>query len=213
MSEDTAAQAGERDGVPGHDTADGGDKESPPGGRLPHSGGTGVERGAPRRTVGFLRRVEEVFFSVVLLLMVVVGLLPMLARLGVPVSASWAEPLVRQMVLWLALFGAAAATADSKHISIDAVTHLLPRSLSTAIRMLTCLVAGGVSGVLAWVSVAFVRGEAEYATAGSGIFGAPEWCWQLVLPVGFSLLSLSLVVAAWRHFRSLVTSPAEGRVP
>ena len=234
MSVGSAPRPESGDVAPRHGAADPEGEESRPGGRLPHCEGRESQpahRGGSESSTGclhdprdaddngpaagaaarWLRAGQDLFFTVVLLSMVVLGLLPILARFGVPISASWAEPLVRQMVLWLALFGAAAATAGKKHISVDTVTHFLPRSPATCVKALTALVASGVSGVLAWVSIAFVRGEAEYAVAGGGILGAPDWCWQLALPVGFSFLALSLLLGAWREIRSLVPSKAKGR--
>ena len=193
--------------------AESGGAEAPGGEELTHWGAVEVVPAELGTAARLLRGAQNLFFTVVLLAMVVLGLLPILARFGVPVNASWAEPLMHQMVLWLALSGAAAATAGRKHISVDAVSHFLPRSLATGLRVLTSLVAAGVSGVLTWVSVAFVRGEAEYAVAGRGILGAPEWCWQLALPIGFSMLTLSLLLAVWREIRSLMPSKTEGRSP
>ena len=207
---DSTPQPGGGDGTPRRAAAEPEGEKPPPGGRLPGCGDADADGSAEGRVSRFVRGVQNLFFIAVLLAMTVLGLLPILARFGVPVNASWADPLVRQMVLWLALFGAASATAGKKHISVDAVTHFLPRSLATGVRILTSLVAAAVSGVLAWVSVAFIRGEAEYAVAGSGILGAPEWCWQLVMPVGFSLLAVSLLLAAWREIRSLMPSKAGG---
>ena len=37
----------------------------------------------------------------------------------------WADPLVRHMVLWVGFLGAAIATHEERHISIDALTRFL----------------------------------------------------------------------------------------
>ena len=45
--------------------------------------------------------------------------------LGSSFSMSWADELVKLIVLWLAMVGSIAACRDNKHIRIDLVTHIL----------------------------------------------------------------------------------------
>ena len=56
----------------------------------------------------------------------------------------WADELVRYMLLWLGIFGAAPATRHHKHIAIDAFAQLLPETPRLIIRRITDLVAAAL---------------------------------------------------------------------
>ena len=151
---------------------------------------------AERRPARIVRRIEEIFFATLVLAMILLGLLPVLLRRVAAADLNWAEPLTRHMVLWIALFGAAAATRDRAHITIDAVTHFLPRTPRLLLRALTQFLTGGICGFLAWLSFVFVREERLFAGDRTAFLGIPEWWLTLALPVGFALLALRLLLAA-----------------
>jgi len=151
----------------------------------------------PGRFGRLVRRVEEVFFGALIISMIVIGLVPILVRRLLPMGMTWAEPLSRHMVLWIALLGAGAATQERHHIAVDAVTHFLSRRWQLTVRGFTECLGAVVCGVLAWVSVAFVRGIAEFEGTSVAFLSVREWWLTLALPLGFGLLALRLATAAF----------------
>jgi TRAP-type C4-dicarboxylate transport system permease small subunit len=154
-----------------------------------------------------LRRLEDAVLAGLLVVLLGAGVLQIVLRnLGLP-ALSWGESLQRNLLLWIALLGAAAASRSREHIRIDAVTHLLPERARAGVRCLTETFAAAVCGVLAWVTAGFVLDEMAFgATAFAGV---PNWIVLLALPVGFGLMCLRHALWLARDARAL----AMGRSP
>jgi len=105
---------------------------------------------------------------------------------------SWADPLLRVLVLWLTLLGAMAATRDRHHIHIDLLGRFLGPSLRRYVGTLTDLFAALVCGLLAWHSGRFVWFEFQ---AGSVLFATlPAWLCEAVMPLGFAIMGLRFLL-------------------
>ena len=141
-------------------------------------------------------RCEEVFFTLILGALLLAGLLPIVCRLLELPGINWSSPLSHQLVLWVALFGAGAATRDRKHISIDAVGHALPGRFRLALRAATELLACVVCGLLVPIAITFVRDEASFTEGQTAFFGLPRSWLPAVIPVGLGLLAGRFFLAA-----------------
>lgn len=100
----------------------------------------------------------------------------------------WGDPLLRVLVLWLALLGAMAATRDANHITIDLLSRFLPPRVQRLARLATNLFAAAVCTILAWQGVNLVRLDYEARTL--AFAGAPAWACELIIPVGFAVMAL-----------------------
>ena len=158
------------------------------------------------RFLALVIRVEEVFFLVVLGLLIVLGLQPIVARPLGFAGISWGPALSQQMVLWLALFGAGAATRDRKHITVDALGQFLPERPRVALRGGTELLAAAICGMLTPVSYEFLRAELEYSSGQIAFLGIPAAWLPGILPLGFGLLALRLLLAAIADLRAAFSS-------
>lgn len=161
----------------------------------------------------FVRRVEEIFFAVLLLAIVVLGLLPILMRGHGTINLSWAEPLTRQMVLWLTLVGAAAAVHDRKHISIDVIGFFLSERWKRRVRVGNDLITLGLTSALAWISVKFVQGEREIQSHSVVFEAVPEWIFAAVIPAGLALIAVRLAITTIADIRALRQRPGENPTP
>jgi TRAP-type C4-dicarboxylate transport system permease small subunit len=87
-----------------------------------------------------------------------------------------ADELIKLIVLWLAMVGSIAATRDNRHIRIDALSHLLPGSVVTAIRLFVDVFAAIVCGIVALIRRygADQRAGLDRAPGGSGRVCADE---------------------------------------
>jgi len=108
----------------------------------------------------------------------------------------WTDELLRLLVLWLAMAGAVAASRKDRHISIAVLDKLLPEPLMRVLRILLDLFTAVVCGLLCWYSAAFVRTTHEYGDTMLG--DVPAWLLQLVLPVGFGLITWRYTLLAIR---------------
>jgi len=100
----------------------------------------------------------------------------------------WADPLLRLLVLWLALAGALAATRENKHIRIDLLSRFLPEWLTSWTERFTSAFTALVCALLAWYGGRLVW--FEYQDGSIIAPGVPAWIAELIIPLGFGLMAL-----------------------
>lgn len=113
----------------------------------------------------------------------------------------WADELLRMLVLWIAVAGAVAASRTDKHINIAILDRFLPPRMGAAAKVLVDLFTAGICLIVTWYSVAFVRTSYEYEDVLLG--NVPAWLLQLVLPVGFGLISWRYLLFTLKNLRAL----------
>jgi TRAP-type C4-dicarboxylate transport system permease small subunit len=106
----------------------------------------------------------------------------------------WGDILLRHLVLWIGFLGAALATSGERHLNIDALTRYLPKRLKGAVATLTNIFAAFVCFILFRASLTFI--DFEIANKNT-IFGdIPSWYAQIIIPVGYGLLTFHFLVRA-----------------
>ena len=145
------------------------------------------------------RRIEDALLVVGLAGLILLGAAQILLRNAFSVGLVWADGLMRLTVLWLALLGAIAASRDRKHIAIDVTDRILPPRLRVAAAIVRNLFTSIVCALLAWYSWSFVRDSREFGDVLLG--NLPAWWFQLILPVGFALISYRYLLRTARAAR------------
>jgi TRAP-type C4-dicarboxylate transport system permease small subunit len=141
-----------------------------------------------KKTLSFLNRLEELLLGILLASMVLLGLLQILFRNILSVSLFWIDPLMRHMVLWIALLGASVATRLDRHISIDLFSHRLHSRARTWIQVLVHLFSAAVCLILVPPAVRFI--QEEYPMGKILALGIPTWVSESVIPVMLLVLGL-----------------------
>ena len=111
--------------------------------------------------------------------------------------------LLEWLVLWAAMLGAVAASAGSRHITIDALSHVL----SDPVRRWAG-VAAQFFAMAACLALLFISGAFWLDTMGYGetaLGGIPRWMLESVLPGAFAVM-------AGVHFVHLVSLLRRGRL-
>jgi C4-dicarboxylate transporter, DctQ subunit len=142
-----------------------------------------------------LHRAEDLLLAALLLALVLMAALQIVLRLGFDTGLSWGEPVSRMGVLWLALLGALGATRRRQHIMIDAVPRLLGARARRVLWSITQVAAALVAGLLAYYGAGMLALEREAPVP--FIAGIPSWVPMLAFPLGFGLMSLRFLFAAW----------------
>lgn len=137
---------------------------------------------------------EETFLCLLLFSMILLACLQIFLRIFFSSGIVWIDPLLRYMVIWAGLFGAAVATKRSKHISIDIISHLLPDKFLPWLHGLLNCFSAAVCSVLTYAAIIFVRDEALYG--GRGLLDIPSWWLNLVYPVAFGIIACRFLVLA-----------------
>jgi C4-dicarboxylate transporter, DctQ subunit len=154
----------------------------------------GLERHERARSLFRLGgRLEVGAVALLLGTLVVLGSVQILLRNAFHSGLLWADPLMRHIVLWLGAMGAALASAHMRHITVDALSRLLPASWKPARR----LVVYGITAVIAYVlAVAGVRLVIDERSFGDvAFFGIQTWVMQLILPGCFALITYRSLLA------------------
>lgn len=147
------------------------------------------------------RFVENASLVLVLSAMVILAAAQIVMRNVLDTGLSWGDEALRLMVLWVTMIGAVAATRDRRHIVIDALSRALPDSAKVWASLVVDGFAAGVAGALAWFAFVFVSESQEY---GDLLFGnLPAWYFQLILPVGFTIIAYRYCIWSLRHLRDI----------
>lgn len=145
------------------------------------------------------RRIETALMSVLLLAIIALAALQILLRNFFSYSLYWADDVIRLGVLWLAVTGAVAASRESRHLAIGLVARYFPKVWHKPAAVVTGTFACAISAVLAWHSGRFVYDTFRF---GDTLLGdLPAWPFQLVMPVGFALMSYHFFVRTFTSLR------------
>jgi len=152
------------------------------------------------RADAIVDRVEQASICVLLSVMIIVAFLQIVLRNVFATGISWADPLVRNLVLWVGFIGAAIATREGRHITINAIPHGMPPQGKAVIGIITNVFSLFICGLLTFASVKFVRNEA--IMGGITLGGVPAWVPQIILPITFGLMAIRF---GFRSLQGLVT--------
>lgn len=146
-----------------------------------------------------LTRVEGWFLITLLSVMVVLAFLQVVLRNVFQEGFIWGDILLRHIVLWIGFLGAAAATSEERHITIDALTRFMNERVRCGVLAVTQVFAAGVCIVLANAAVTFVENDIQ---SGSTVYAdIPSWYSQIIIPVGFSVIALHFIIRAIMNVR------------
>jgi len=127
--------------------------------------------------------------------------------LGGSFSLSWADELVKIIVLWLAMVGSIAACRDNKHIRIDLITHVLSGPVVAWARVIVDLFAAAVCATIGWHAYRLIREEMSW---GDTVFtDVPLWLLHAIVPLAFVLISYQFLVRVAGLLYDIFVPPSE----
>lgn len=144
----------------------------------------------------WIQRVEDTLLALLLAMTVLLACALIAQR--VLWDSGWlgGEAATRTLVLWLAMFGAMAATRDHRHLAIDVLPNLLGPRLRAITYALTQLFSAAICAALAWYALSLLQMERD---APGELFGpVKSWHGMLILPCGFALMSLRFLLGVRR---------------
>jgi tripartite ATP-independent transporter DctM subunit len=141
---------------------------------------------------GLAGRAEAVALSVVLAAMMLLPLIVVPLRM-IHVQISGQSAIVQHLTLIAGMIGAAIAAREGRLLTLSSVDLMVPARWRALARCLATAVAAAVGVFLFLASVQFV--QSERAAGNTLAYGLRLWIVQLVLPIGFALITLRLL---WR---------------
>lgn len=154
-----------------------------------------------------LVKAETVFLVLFFGTMIVLSFTQVILRNFFGTGLLWADTLVRHLVIWVGFMGAAIATHEERHISIDALTKFFSPRWKAIAQILTSLFAIVVCWFLADAALVFLR--AEQASGSDLILSIPTWVALIVIPAGYGLMAIHFLVKVVENVMRLLGKEAE----
>ena len=154
-----------------------------------------------QRAVRYLHNIEDGLLVFILLSMILLAFSQILMRNFLDTGATWLDPLLRVLVLWVGLLGALVATRQHKQIRVDVLSRILPGKLKTINQIITRSFAAFISAIIAWHSIRFLIDEWNIGT--KAFASVPAWLVESIIPFGFTVIALRYtlqVIEALRDF-------------
>ena len=149
-----------------------------------------------------ISRVESVLVTILLTLMILTAFSQIVLRNFFASGIDWGDALVRYLVVWVAFIGAAIATREGKHITIDVLSRWLTGRGSIAVQALACFFSAVICGLLTLAAIKFIWFEAQMG--GTAFFMLPVWVPELIMPVAFGLMTLRFVMGMFREIGKIL---------
>lgn len=145
-----------------------------------------------RRLDALGRLAENVALVTLLSGMMLIAVGQIVAREVFSTGFVWADEAIKLIVLWLAMVGSISAARENRHIRIDLLSHLLPKTAVLVTRIFVDLFAALVSGVIAWHSFRYLKLEIEFED--TVLIDTPAWIAHIIVPLAFALISYRFLV-------------------
>lgn len=154
------------------------------------------------------RVAEDAALIVLLGSMIIMAVAQIVLRQFFDSGISWADELVKIIVLWLAMVGSIAAARDNRHIRIDVLSHVLPEKLVLLTRIVVDLFAAAVCAVIAWQAWRYLQVEIEWEE--TVLVNRPAWIAHSIVPLAFLLISYRFLVAVAREVHGVFSGKPSG---
>ena len=145
-----------------------------------------------------ISRVEQVFVTILLTMMILVAFFQIVLRNFFDTGISWGDSLVRYLVVWVGFIGAAIATKEDKHINIDVLSRWLTGPESNYIRLVSHFFSAVICGLLTLAAIKFIHFEAQMGS--TAFFKIPVWVPEIIIPVTFGLMTLRFAAKLLTEF-------------
>lgn len=135
-----------------------------------------------------INKLEDWFLVSILATMVVLAVTQIFYRNVFGAGIIWIDPMLRVLVLWVAIAGAVVATRTDNHIRIDFFTKYFSKKVCKCMQRLVYAFCVFICGTISWHAVSFVQMDYEFETI--AFANVPAWITELVIPIGFFLIAV-----------------------
>jgi TRAP-type transport system small permease protein len=147
-----------------------------------------------------LVKAEKAAVVALVLGMVALSFAQVIMRIILNSGIVWLDPLLRHMVLWSGLIGAALAARYSHHFALEAFTKMAPARWHRRLEVFASLLAVFGAALLFYASFKFIRDEfaAGAVAFHLGHAAVPAGWAEIVIPAAFLLTGLHTLIGIFR---------------
>ena len=139
-----------------------------------------------------LVKAEVILLVLFLSVMILLSFSQVILRNFFGTGILWADPLVRHLLIWAGFLGAAIATHEEKHISIDALSKFFSPRWKAISQIVTSLFAVIVCYYLADAALTFLYDERD--SGSDFVLGFKTWQAIIIIPAGYWLMGIHFIV-------------------
>ncbi len=150
-----------------------------------------------------ISQVEQILIATLLAIMILLAFAQIVLRNFFATGFSWGDSLVRYLVVWVGFVGAAIATKEGKHITIEVISRWVSGAGRKVILAISHFSSAAICGLLTWAGIKFIWFEAQMG--GTAFYKIPVWIPELIIPITFGLMTLRYTLCLVTDF---VTSTA-----
>lgn len=150
------------------------------------------------RADAIIDQVEHVLIVILLSLMILIAFVQIVLRNLFATGLSWGDPLIRNLVLWVGFIGAAIATREGKHITIDLIGRRTSSREKILIDTIIQFFSFFICVLLTYAAGKFINNEAHIGT--TTFLGIPAWLPQTILPVTFGVMAFRFGLQCVKSF-------------
>ena len=150
------------------------------------------------RLLRIVNSIEDWLLISMLAAMVILAVTQIIYRNVAGGGVAWIDPLLRVLVLWVALSGAVIASRTDNHIRIDFFAKYITGKYYFYIKRIVHAYCVVICALIAWYSIRFVKMDYEYGT--EAFAEVPAWITELIIPIAFGLM-------AFRYFLLFLSPP------
>jgi TRAP-type C4-dicarboxylate transport system permease small subunit len=132
-------------------------------------------------------RLEQILLGILLGTMILVAVIQIALRNVLSTGLAWGDQLVRNLVLWTGFIGAAIATREGKHISIDVVSRWISPKRKISMEIITNGFSLLICALLTFAALKFVSNEIQMKSI--LFLGVPSWASEIILPVTLGVMT------------------------
>lgn len=144
-----------------------------------------------------LGKIETGLLCLIVAMMIGLAVLEIVLRYGFKTSLLWKHIMLQNLTLWLCFLGAALASSERRHISIDALNRVLPKNVMRFISYIIDVLSLIVVSILTYYSFQFLQ-VAQQSPA-KLIGSVPLWWAKTIIPIGFVLIGIHIVLQFCIH--------------
>ncbi len=145
-----------------------------------------------KRINTFLGKIETGLLCLIVAMMIGFAVFEIILRYGFKKSLLWKHIMFQNLTLWMCFLGAALATSERRHISIDALNRILPASFTRFSVYIIDVLSLIVVSILAYFGFGFLIEEQK--SPATLIGSVPLWWAKTIIPIGFILIGIHLVL-------------------
>lgn len=144
----------------------------------------------------FLEKLEDTFCALALLVTALVLFANVVLRYVFSASTSWAEELIRYLMIWITFIGGSVCVRKGAHIRMDFLLTMLPARVASALTRLVFLISAVFCGLLFWYSLRLVMFTVELEQM-SPALEIPMWIPYVAMPLGSALMCFRFLQAVF----------------